>query len=369
MSLEDRLWEALEPAARRAAQRPRFTLPHVQPRALRTAAAVLIALAALAASGALIAVLARPASHTAAPAPSKVKTGRVGTGLSDAATGFGSVWMYDAGDQRLLRVDPATRRVLEWVSVPSPFVDVAIATGAGAVWAVPVQNTGHMTAAIPRRALPLVRIDPQNGRTVARVPIRVPGGRPILPIGIEATTDAVWVWGQTAAVRIDPHSNRVTQAIRMPNDTIKGLAIDRGDIWIATEGQRLLRFDARTGARTARFPGRPLMQPTQLVVLPRVIVLDGESGTLYARDRETGRTVWQARMPSRLRSAVTVGNRIWILTASATRPVDELVALDPDTGRAVARIGLPTSGGVALQAVGSDLWVTDHNGDVHIVHP
>src|SRR6185436_4053008 len=107
--------------------------------------------------------LARPTSHTAAPAPGKVKTARVGTGLSNAAAGFGAVWMYDAGDQRLLRVDPATHRVLEWMSVPSPLVDVAIATGAGAVWAVPVQNTGHMAAATPSRPLPLVRIDPQSG--------------------------------------------------------------------------------------------------------------------------------------------------------------------------------------------------------------
>ena len=369
MSLEDRLWETLEPAALREAQRPRFALPRVPPTALRTAAAVLIALAALAASAALIAVLARPTSHTAAPAPSKVKTARVGTGLSNAATGFGAVWMYDAGDQRLLRVDPETHRVLEWVSVPSPLVDVAIATGAGAVWAVPVQNTGHMAAATPSRPVRLVRIDPQSGRTVARVPVRVPGGRPILPFGVETGRDAVWVWGQTAAVRIDPHTNRVTGAIRLPNDRIKGFAPDGGDVWLATDGKRLLRYDVATGRRTASFPGRPLMMPIELVVLPHAIVINGGNGTLYARDRRNGRTVWTAPLPSHLRSAVTVGNRLWILTGSATKPVDELVALDPGTGRAVSRIALPTGGGVALQAVGSDLWVTDQNGDVHIVHP
>ena len=48
-----------------------------------------------------------------------------------------------------------------------------------------------------------------------------------------------------------PASNRVTGAIRVPDDTIKGFALDGGEIWIATEGSRLLRFDARTGERTA----------------------------------------------------------------------------------------------------------------------
>jgi outer membrane protein assembly factor BamB len=190
-----------------------------------------------------------------------------------------------------------------------------------------------------------------------------------MPFGIEATDDAVWVWGQTAALRFDPHSNRVTRAIKSPDDKIKGFAIDGDGIWIATEGARLLRFDARTGERTASFAGRPLNVPVQVIVLDRSIVIDGGHGTLYARDRDTGRAVWEAQLRSRARAAVVVGDRLWILTSSTTEPTDELVALDPDSGRAVARIGLPTSGGVALKAVASDLWVTDQDGDVHIVHP
>jgi hypothetical protein len=63
------------------------------------------------------------------------------------------------------------------------------------------------------------------------------------------------------------------------------------------------------------------------------------------------------------------GGHIWILTTSASTPDDELVALDPDDGRVIARVGLPTGDGVALRAVGSDLWVTGSGGDVHIVHP
>ena len=90
---------------------------------------------------------------------------------------------------------------------------------------------------------------------------------------------------------------------------------------------------------------------------------------LYARDPADGRRVWETPAAGGVDSIAYSGGRIWILTTSATRPTDELLALDPGTGRAVARIGLPTSGGVALVAVGSDLWVTDNNGDLHIVHP
>ena len=111
------------------------------------------------------------------------------------------------------------------------------------------------------------------------------------------------------------------------------------------------------------------MQPIPLIVTAERDRHRRENAKLYATDPATGRALWQAHVAGGVRAALATGGRIWVLTTSDTRPADELVALDPDTGRAVARVGLPTSGGVALQAVGSDLWVTDQNGDIHIVHP
>jgi sugar lactone lactonase YvrE len=371
MNLEDRLWQALEPAAVREAQRSPFAWLRVAlpPVRLRSVAGIVILLIALAASAALIAALSRPAPHPATPGPKKVETTGVGAGLGDAAAGFGAVWTYDVAGRRLLRIDPSTRRVVQGVAVPNPYLDMALATGAGALWAVPVHNTGHMSAGTPSRPLALVRFDPANGRRVASVPIRVPGGAPIVPFGLTVATDGVWVWGQTAAVRVDPRSNRVTGAIQVPRDEIKGFAIADGSVWVATEGSRLLRFDARTAERTGALHGRPLMQPIPLIVTPTAIVIDGQNAKLYATDPATGRALWQAHMAGGAHAALASGGRIWVLTTSDTRPTDELVALDPKTGRAISRVGLPTSGGAALQAVGSDLWVTDSDGDIHIVHP
>ena len=367
MSLEDRLWQALEPAALREAQGPRFTLPRLP--ALRPVAGVVVVLLALAAGAAVIAVLGRPAPHPAVPHPNKVTNVKLGTGLGDIATGFGSVWTYDVADRRLLRVDAATHRVDEWVSVPNPYLDAALATGAGAVWAVPVQNTGHIAAAIPSRPLRLVRIDPQTGRTVARIPLRIPSGAAIMPFGVQVGDAGVWVWGQSGALRIDPRTNRVVRAIPMPNDAIKGFVLDGSDVWLATEGSRLLRFDAATGKRLAALRGRPQMFPIPVVVVPGLVVYAGGPAMVYAADAPTGRVRWQTHLAAGARAAVVAGGRIWILTTSATSSNDELVALDPADGRVVARIGLPAGDGVALRAVGSDLWVTSSGGDVHIVHP
>ena len=140
-------------------------------------------------------------------------------------------------------------------------------------------------------------------------------------------------------------------------------------MWVATDGKRLLRYDARSGRRTGAFPGRPLNHSISLLATPAAVVIDGGHGTLFARDPASGRLIWEAHTAGAVRSIVYTGDRIWTLTTSATRPTDELVALNPGNGRAVARIGLPTAGGVALEAVGRDLWVTDHDGDLHIVHP
>jgi hypothetical protein len=374
VSLEDRLWEALEPAVLREVERRRFDGRGLvrglfDQRRLRTAFGVAVVLIALAASAALIAVLGRPAPHPAKPPAHKVTTIGVGEALSHAATGFGAVWTYDISNRRLLEVDAATRRVVRGLAIPGPYVDVAVATGAGAVWALPAKDSGHTDAGIPNRPLVLVRIDPRTGRRTAATPIRVPGGDPVTPFGVEAADSGVWVWGQKAAVRVDPRTARVTAAIVIPGDAIRGFTVDGGSAWVATDGNRLLRYDARSGRRTGAFTGRPLNHSISLVATPEAVVIDGGHGTLYARDPASGHLVWDAPMAGGVRSVVYADGRLWILTTSSTKPTDELVALDPGTGRAVARIGLPTTGGVSLQAVGRDVWVTDHNGDLHIVHP
>ena len=234
---------------------------------------------------------------------------------------------------------------------------------------MPIHGTGHMVTATPSRPLALVRFDPQTGSEVARVPIRIPGGAPIVPFGVAAADDGVWVWGQTAAVRVDPRTNRVTDAVRLPGDVIKGFTIVAGSIWLATDLGRLLRFDAATTERTAALRGRPLSHTIPLVVVPEAVIIDGQDGILYARDPASGRPLWRVPIAGGVRSALAADGRIWILTASSASAQQELVALDPDTGRAIDRIGLPTGDGVSVQAVGSDLWVTAGSGDIHIVHP
>jgi hypothetical protein len=361
MSLEDRIWAELEPAARR--RRPaRLPAPD-----LRLAAGVVMLLVALAAGAALVGVLDRTAP-TVKPGPRKVVTVPVAPGISDAAVGFGGVWIVDAS-HGLLRVDPATHRVSGRLDVPNPWLDARVVVAAGSVWLAPTHDTGHQMVPRMTKAATLNRIDPLTGDVTARIPLDAPGGPPIMPIGVVTASDQIWVWGQAGALRVDPRTNRVTQAIRVPGDNIKAFAAGGGNAWVVAELGRLLRFDVRTGRREAARRVAPVTTPFPLLALPGALIVHESSGVVAARDPGTGRALWKVRMPGGMRAAVVAGGRVWILTTSDTRPADDLVALDPATGRTVERISLPTSGGIAVAVVGSSLWVTDASGAVDIVHP
>lgn len=364
MNFEDRLWAELDPAARRARRRPWIVV--IGPAGLRAAVCVAIALIVLAAGGAVVGVLDRSAPP-AKPAPRKVQTVPVGGTLGGAVAGFGSVWVVDPR-HGVVRIDPRTRRITGRVDVPNPWLDARIAVAAGSVWLTPSRVT-HGTASRMTRPVTLTRIDPLRGRVTARIRLAAPGGLPVMPVDLAVAADAVWVWGQAGALRVDPDTNRVTRAIRVRGDNIKAFAVDGSTVWTATELGRLERFDARTGRRLTTLPIDPVASSFPLIVVPQAVIVHEDTGAVAAVDPRTGRGLWRAAVAGGMRSAAMLDGRLWILTSSATRPVDELVALDPGSGRALARIELPDAGGSSVNVVGPELWVTDESGDVDIVHP
>ena len=170
-----------------------------------------------------------------------------------------------------------------------PWTDAAVAAGAGAVWAVPVLDAHNAPDALGR-PVDIVRIDPRTNAVSARIPARMPDGEPIVPLGVAARGDTVWVWGQDGAVRIDPASGRIAGEIVVPGDHIKGFYAGDADAWVATENGALMRLDPRTGARRDTVSGPVITHPFPLAVLPGVIVVGDQAGTTSAVDPATGET-------------------------------------------------------------------------------
>jgi YVTN family beta-propeller protein len=147
-----------------------------------------------------------------------------GSAFSLAAAG-GSVWV--SGNHGLRRIDPAGNRVTP--------VDVCcgeVAAGAGALW---------MANGMDRAVL---RVDPATGRVLARIPVP-PAAAPEGPFGIAAAGGAVWVTSETVEPkpgdasllwRVDAAGNRFAGTLRVGtvgrNHISPTVAAGDGAVWV-----------------------------------------------------------------------------------------------------------------------------------------
>jgi streptogramin lyase len=250
---------------------------------------------------------------------------QIGSPTFGLAAGSGSVWVGGLGSGDVIRVDSATGKVLERVTVGARVFNLAAAPGA--VWAV--DNALSMA----------VRVDTKTAKVTTRVPVgfqpydiewgfgsawvanagdgtvwRITNGKVVKkvkvgaePNGLTAYRGALWVSDHALGkvVRIDPQTNRVTGTVRAAGaDWITGL----GDsIYVSQETNRVSRISVRTLKVTG--------------------------------------TAKVARNP--LGSAI-VGNELWVPCIDA----NQVVVVDPSTMRVLAHKTAPGGPIVVLSAFG-----------------
>ena len=149
-----------------------------------------------------------------------------------------SVWMA-TGDTTLSRIDPASDKVRQRVTVPPGSQNPVYADGV--VW-ITSKASNLVTA-----------VDAAHGHVVARV--RVPGG----PHFVGAGGSAIWTIGQNDGVvtRIDPRAKRVVARI---NANIAGFGGDvtygAGYVWTTLVDVPLTKIDPTTNRIVAQYYGR-----------------------------------------------------------------------------------------------------------------
>jgi virginiamycin B lyase len=152
-----------------------------------------------------------------------------GSAFSLAAAG-GSVWV--SGNRGLSRIDPAGNRVTP--------VDVCcgeLAAGAGDLWVADGMDRA------------VLRVDPASGRVLARIPVP-PAAAPEGPFHIAAAGGAVWVTSETVKPkpgdagllwRVDAAANRFAGTLRIGtvgrNHVAATVAAGRDAVWV-TVGDR-----------------------------------------------------------------------------------------------------------------------------------
>ncbi len=201
------------------------------------------------------------------------------------AAGEGALWVTNASDGTVSRIDLATNEVVATIEVAPPgeaSVD-AIAVGGGAVWVTALNSaqlmridpaTNDVAARISLSAgvqeleygggalwgkasfaNQIIRVDPATNTVVASIPV------PQSPAAFAYMNDALWVQGQSEVSKIDPATNTIVTTLPY-NDTFSGstaisggaMRAAGGSLWLSSSslGAELVQIDPVSAAVVAR---------------------------------------------------------------------------------------------------------------------
>jgi YVTN family beta-propeller protein len=156
----------------------------------------------------------------------------VGTTPGSVASGEGSIWVTNADDHSLSRIDPETNAAVQTIQVGSGPAGVAVC--GGFVW---VANNLDGTVS---------KIDP---RTNSAVDTKQVGDG---PRGVACGEHGLWVANSSdgTVTRLDPRSGTLRGTIRVGSGA-DGVAEGAGAVWVTSESSgSVARIDPRTGSVT-----------------------------------------------------------------------------------------------------------------------
>ncbi len=227
-----------------------------------------------------------------------------------------AVWVVDFGDARVVRIDPATNRVVARIRVRGGAGGIGV--GAGAVWVTSGEGGGQRYGWVQR-------LDPLRNRVVATIGVR--GGAQLWDVAV--SSPSVWVGNALGRLwRIDRRRDQVTTMVRATQTEgasppgIGHLAAGAGAIWTSGDGQ-LLRLDPRSGHLVARIPWVAGSHDAQAAVGAGSVWF--ASGDRLVRvDPASNRLVATGVIPDLDSAGIAVGaDAVWVLSG------DRLLRIDP----------------------------------------
>lgn len=147
------------------------------------------------------------------------------------------VWVGDASDGTVTRIDAATLRVTRTTGIGVPAIDLA--TGAGALWAA----AGGFGV--------VVRLDPESGAVLGQVPLAPPGATVSPTVSAVAVAgDSVWATTlRRRALRVERTSRQVTGEFYAGSFVLPLVLDGEEAVWVgAADDGRVWKIDALTGA-------------------------------------------------------------------------------------------------------------------------
>jgi outer membrane protein assembly factor BamB len=137
---------------------------------------------------------------------------------------------------------------------------------------------------------------------------------------------------------------------------------------VLARDNRLLRLDARTGARRGSIA----------VSWPDTAGLDSDKGVpidfspltghIARVDVATGKELWAQELHGNINYWTVAGPDLWVHVSDG-KTKDHVVRLDLRTGKPLQTVQLPDLGVTTMTAVDGKLWVGTLNGQIDVVTP
>jgi DNA-binding beta-propeller fold protein YncE len=173
-----------------------------------------------------------------------------GSGPAAVAVGAGAVWVPVAVPGTLLGIDPDHDKVTARISLGGPLRGaMSVAATRDTVWVACCGEAGAGTRTPGGR---LLRVDPARKRVVADIAL------PAAPVAVAADSSAAWVataGGQVLVV--NQKRNRVVDTIEAggPLGFSQTIAVGAGGVWLADPfDEQVVRIDPKTRRVVARIP-------------------------------------------------------------------------------------------------------------------
>ena len=234
------------------------------------------------------------------------------------AVGHGSVWIANADDGTVSRIDPDRREVIRTIGIGATAIDLAV--GADAVW-VATGSEGTVS-----------RIDPAADAVVDTIDLRGSSELAWNPTyAVEAGDDSIWVAvGPRHVVRIDSATNEIAATIDVRHVPVS-VALGGGALWAVTVAERAVRIEPGTNAATIEVPiGYPVADEAGE---KEVWVADSQ-GRIWRIDSATAAVSQTISVGRGLAGLCAAAGAIW-----AANNADGTVAqVDPQDGRVVGHV-------------------------------
>ena len=188
------------------------------------------------------------------------------------AVGHGSVWVANADDGTVSRIDPDSGEVIRTIGIGAPAIDLAVATDA--VW---VANGSDGTVS---------RLDPSVDAVVETIDLR--GSNELVwnpTYAVDADGDSVWVAaGPHHLFRIDPATNEPSAIIDVGQVPV-GVALGQEAVWVVTTAERALRIEPHTNTLTGDVP---IGYPIALTAGNQAVWVSDSRGQVWRINPDTG---------------------------------------------------------------------------------